>query len=143
MQNANNNTNADPRLHFEFCILHHLNTTNTVFASTDDPSLTRTSATVPLRGARSSFSIFIASTTTSGWRAETVSSGLTSTLTIRPGIGATIVLAPSAAPRSPAPRRVPFPSGFPPGPRAIVSGIATPLTWTINSSAAPGSTETS
>ncbi len=40
-------------------------------ASTDIPSRTWISATVPSRLARSSFSIFIASTTTTGWRAAT------------------------------------------------------------------------
>ena len=44
-------------------------TTSSAPASTDCPSCTCTSATVPSRPARSSFSIFIASTTTSGCRA--------------------------------------------------------------------------
>ena len=63
------------RLHFEFCILHYSTTIKTAPASTDSPSATRTSDTVPAFCDRSSFSIFIASTTTSpcrGLREESV-----------------------------------------------------------------------
>ena len=52
-------------------------TTSTRPASTDMPSVTGTSLTRPAFGDRSSFSIFIASTTTTGWRAATSSPGAT------------------------------------------------------------------
>ena len=59
---------------------------------------TATSLTRPAFGERSSFSIFIASTTTTGWRASTSSPGATSTRTTRPGIGARTFCSPCAAP---------------------------------------------
>ena len=58
-------------------------------ASTEVPSVTSILATVPARLTVSSFSIFIASTTTRPWRASTASPTATSTLTTLPGIGAT------------------------------------------------------
>src|ERR1051325_9998013 len=60
---------------------HYSTVINTACASTVIPSVTRTSATRPSFGARSSFSIFIASTTTRPCRAVTTSPALTSTLT--------------------------------------------------------------
>src|SRR6185437_6132609 len=66
-------------------------TTRSCPASTAVPSAQRTAVTRPARGARSSFSIFIASRTTTVWPACTVSSALTSSLTTRPGIGERIV----------------------------------------------------
>jgi hypothetical protein len=48
----------------DFSVTFYSITTSTVCASTEAPSATRTSRTVPARGARSSFSIFMASTTT-------------------------------------------------------------------------------
>ena len=76
-------------------------------ASTDVPGVTATSLTRPAFGERSSFSIFIASTTTTPCRAATASPGATSTRTTRPGIGATTACSPcaSAPPWAPA-RRV-------------------------------------
>src|SRR4051812_1560783 len=68
----------------------HSSTISMAPASTDAPSVARTSVTVPAARVRSSFSIFIASTTTTPCRASTRSPVLTSTLTIFPGIGATI-----------------------------------------------------
>src|SRR5919204_301380 len=47
-------------LNFAFCILNYSRITSIAPASTDDPSVTRTSLTVPAARARSSFSIFIA-----------------------------------------------------------------------------------
>src|SRR5262249_47610824 len=46
----------------------HSTTISMAPASTDDPSIARTSVTVPAARDRSSFSIFMASTTTSPWR---------------------------------------------------------------------------
>src|SRR6185295_18049685 len=66
----------------------HSRITSMAPASTDVPSTARTSTTVPAAFARSSFSIFIASTTTSPWRGSTRSPGCTRTFTIFPGIGA-------------------------------------------------------
>src|SRR6266513_4782013 len=63
--------------------------------STGCPTATCTVWTVPERGARSSFSIFIASTTTSPAPASTCWPSATSIRTTRPGIGARTV--PSAA----------------------------------------------
>ena len=60
-------------------------------ASTDIPGTTLTSFTRPARGALSSFSIFIASTTITPWRAATSSPGSTSTRTTRPGMGAAML----------------------------------------------------
>src|SRR4029453_5962717 len=70
-------------------VVAHVITTSGVPASTDEPSATSTSRTTPSRPARSSFSIFIASTTITPCRAVTWSPGLTSSLTTLPGIGAT------------------------------------------------------
>ena len=56
---------------------------------TRSPSATCTARTVAAYGETSGVSIFIASSTTSGWRASTASPGATSTRTTVPGIGAT------------------------------------------------------
>src|SRR5262245_128305 len=70
--------------------LHHWMTTSSAPASTEAPSTARNSPTTPSRLALSSFSIFIASTTTTVCRARTASPILTPTRTILPGMGATI-----------------------------------------------------
>ena len=72
-------------------------TISTVLASTRAPWVTLTSFTVPARGDRTSFSIFIASTITTPCRAATTSPSFTSTLTMRPGIGATTLTGPLRA----------------------------------------------
>ena len=54
--------------------------------------------TVPSNGELTGISIFIASSTTSGWRARTASPGSTSTRITVPGIGAVTVLSPCDAP---------------------------------------------
>ena len=78
----------------------HATTTRSWPASTAAPSAQRTSATRPARGAASSFSIFIASSTTSVCPAVTASPALTSSLIRRPGIGERSVMgAPPAAGR--------------------------------------------
>src|SRR6266853_1523132 len=64
--------------------------------STACPTATWTVCTVPGRGARSSFSIFIASTTTSPAPASTCCPSATSIRTTRPGIGARTVPPPGA-----------------------------------------------
>jgi len=66
-------------------------TTRSCPASTAVPSAQRMACTAPARGARSSFSIFMASSTTAGWPAATVSPGLTSSLAMRPGMGERMV----------------------------------------------------
>ena len=81
----------------------HSRTTSGRPASTDMPSCTSTSRTVPARPAESAFSIFMASMTTTGWRASTWSPGRTRTRTTLPGIGAMMRSGPSAAPRPDAP----------------------------------------
>jgi len=53
------------------------------------PGVTFTDLTVASAAARSSFSIFIASITSTPWPAMTVSPGATATRTTSPGIGAT------------------------------------------------------
>ena len=63
-------------------------TTSNVPVSTVWPSRTATSRTRPARGARSSFSIFMASTTTRPWPCRTSSPGATRTRRTRPGMGA-------------------------------------------------------
>ena len=70
---------------------------STALDSTAAPGATSTCVTTPSRGERSSFSIFMASTTTTGWRAATRSPTPTSTRTIRPGIGALTGTAPVGA----------------------------------------------
>src|SRR5690606_21116976 len=75
----------------------HSMITSVVPASTDAPSCAVTSRTTPERGARSSFSIVIASTTPTPCLASTWSPGATRTRTIFPGIGARTRAGPSAA----------------------------------------------
>ena len=70
-------------------------TTSTAPVSTAAPGTTSTSFTTPSLGVRSSFSIFIASTTTTACLAVTWSPTATSTRTTRPGIGALTCMAPS------------------------------------------------
>src|SRR3989304_5554451 len=83
-------------------------------ASTDWPSVTATSLTLPAFGEVISLSIFIASTTPTPCRAFTSSPATTSTRTIFPGIGATTRCSPSAPPAPSARRRRPRPA--PPAP---------------------------
>src|SRR6267378_2374954 len=71
--------------------------------STRSPALTWTCCTTPRRGARSSFSIFIASTTTRPAPASTSWPAVTSTRTTSPGIGA--LTTPLGAGRRPCPVR--------------------------------------
>ena len=85
-------------------------------------------STVPARGERSSFSIFIASTTTSPWRAATVSPAFTSTLAIRPGIGATTRCDPGDA--TPPPTRPGCARRRPNRWAPPFTTTARPLTWT-------------
>ncbi len=61
------------------------------------PSLASSSTTLPALGLFSSFSIFIASTTTRPWPSFTSSPTFTSTFTTLPGIGALMTCLPSAA----------------------------------------------
>src|SRR6185369_11269131 len=72
------------------CDEPHWITTSSAPASTDAPSTASSSPTTPSRAALSSFSIFMASTTTTVCRARTASPVLTPTRTTLPGIGATI-----------------------------------------------------
>src|SRR4029077_16132289 len=65
--------------------------------ATRSPADTCTALTAPSNGEDTGISIFIASRTTSGWRARTSSPGSTSTRITVPGIGAVTVVAPSAA----------------------------------------------
>src|SRR4029079_14791294 len=81
---------ADGAVRAEAAEQVHFSTTSRAPASTDAPSRACISATTPSPGARSSFSIFIASITTSGWRDRTASPGAACTRTILPGIGAAI-----------------------------------------------------
>src|SRR2546428_220210 len=67
-------------------------------ASTAWPGLTRTSATVPVRGEPISFSIFMASMTRRPWPRSTLAPGSTRTATTLPGIAARSSRAPSLAP---------------------------------------------
>ena len=60
---------------------------------------TATRSTIPARGARSSFCIFIASTTRSRWPASTASPASTATDTTRPGMMARTSVGPSCAGR--------------------------------------------
>src|SRR5437868_11237180 len=64
------------------------NSTSSAPPATRSPSATCTARTVASYGETSGVSIFIASSTTSGWRAVTCAPGPTSTLTTVPGIGA-------------------------------------------------------
>ena len=64
----------------------HRMTTSGSPSSTVWPTAAATRSTVPARGDRSSFSIFIASTARSRWPATTVSPASTATDTTRPGM---------------------------------------------------------
>src|SRR3989454_583769 len=66
-------------------------------ASTAWPGFTRTSATVPARGAAISFSIFMASMTRRPWPRSTLAPASTSTATTLPGMAARTSCAPSTA----------------------------------------------
>ena len=61
------------------------------------PGPTATRSTVPSRGDRSSFCIFIASTASSCWPAVTASPGVTATVTTRPGMMARTSVGPCRA----------------------------------------------
>src|SRR5205823_4794287 len=78
----------------------HVIRTSTSPGFTACPASTRTSVTVPGPDALNSFSIFIASITSSGVPAATVSPTATATCVTRPGIGAFTICSPwdAAAP---------------------------------------------
>ena len=87
----------------------HRITTSESPSSTVCPTETSTRSTVPSRGARSSFSIFIASTARSRWPAVTASPGVTATDTTRPGMMARTAVGPWWSP--PIGRPSPAPAG--------------------------------
>src|SRR5262249_25449247 len=77
------------------------NSTSIAPGAAMSPGFTVTARTPPSRGARSAFSIFIASTTTSSWPRVTGDPGATRTAMTLPGMGA------SSAPRAPRGARAP------------------------------------
>src|SRR5205085_4288336 len=77
---------------------HSSSSTSSAPPATRSPSRTWTRRTVASYGATSGVSIFIASSTSSGWRACTASPSATSTRITVPGIGAVTALPPPPAP---------------------------------------------
>ena len=100
-------------------------------ASTVAPSFTATCATVPSRGAFSSFSIFIASTTITPCPALTASPSATSTFTTLPGMGERTGCGPDFA------RAVTAPASAAARPSTSLSGTVCPPTVTTRSGAFP------
>ena len=95
--------------------------------ATCSPSWTQTSATEPACGASTTCSIFIASSTTSGWFWPPRSPGWTAILTTRPGIGAV------SSPPSP-PARLPTAASCDPRRLAAFEAVAAPCHSTIRAS---------
>src|SRR2546430_11046720 len=92
--------------------------------STACPTATCTVCTTPARGARSSFSIFIASTTTRPAPASTRCPSATSTRTTRPGTGARTTAGPAPLRLGP----VPLPPRPAPGPSSLTPPSTSPPT---------------